>query len=176
MTYYVYTYSCPDSGIVKYVGMGKGRRSDNLNRRNIVLRAWIAGLKAMGKKPVLTLVATDLSQEDAHAGEIALIAQHGRACDGGPLLNLALGGPGGNGWRHTVETKAKQRAKLTGLKKSPEHQAKIAVTCRANADALRGKPQSPELIAKRAAALRGRKFSDEHRANLSAAQRKRYGA
>lgn len=167
--YYVYTCSCPDTGVVKYVGMGRGRRGDGLHKRNPEARAWIKELLARGKRHVVTFVATGLSQADAYAEEIKTIAQYGRACDGGPLFNVAVGGPGCRGWHHTEETRGKLRAKLTGVKKSPEHRAKMAVTNRANADALRGKPQSPELIAKRAEALRGRRFSQETRDKMSAA-------
>lgn len=171
--YYVYTCSCPDTGVVKYVGMGKGRRIENMHKRNREARAWIEGLEACGKRPAVAFVAVDLTQDEAYAEEITTIARYGRACDGGQLFNVAIGGPGSRGWKHSDETLCKLRAKLTGLKKSPEHRAKIAENNRRLGIEKRGKPQSPEHRAKIAAAMTGKKISQETRDKLSAIRRGR---
>jgi hypothetical protein len=89
-------------------------------------------------------VKTGMTEAEAFECERALIQFHGRECDGGTLLNTALGGAGPVGVKHTAETRANMSA------------------------AHRGKRNSPEAIAKRTAAIRGKPLSAEHRAKISA--------
>ncbi len=73
------------------------------------------------------------------------------------------------GKAHTSETKAKLSVAKKGTKQGPlteEQRRKVG-------DALRGKKQTPEHIAKRAEARRGTSLSAEARANMSAAQKRR---
>lgn len=74
---------------------------------------------------------------------------------------------------HTAEQRAKISAGLTGKRRGPmtaEAKAKIGASVSA---ALKGKPKSPEHIAKVAAANRGRPVSAETRAKISATLKER---
>jgi hypothetical protein len=94
----------------------------------------IANGEAIGPE----IIASLETQEQAWTEEIRLIALYKRKCDGGTLLNHALGGPGSR-----------------GVKMSPEHKAR-----------LRDASHTPEAIAKSAASNRGRKHTAEAREKM----------
>lgn len=80
------------------------------------------------------------------------------------VVNVSDGGAGAPGNVHSIETRAKISAAITGKKRSIETRMRISA-------AQRGKPGkglSSEARAKVSAARKGVKFSDEHRAKLSA--------
>lgn len=65
---------------------------------------------------------------------------------------------GGSGnWRHTAESREKIASKLRGVKKSPEHRAKISASKLGDKNPNYGKPLSDEQKAKIATKLIGRK-------------------
>ncbi|MES2367048.1 MAG: NUMOD3 domain-containing DNA-binding protein [Pseudomonadota bacterium] len=69
---------------------------------------------------------------------------------------------------YTAERRAAISAFHKGRKKSAEHRARISASAGKH---LKGKPQSPEHIAKCRAAKLGKKFTLEHRAKISAARK-----
>jgi hypothetical protein len=125
---YVYQIRASDDGRVVYIGMGKWKRCHCKHRKNLDINALI---DAGGTLPV-EIVAGPLSQADAWALEIELIAKHRRPVDGGTLLNRSTGGFGGGlGVNPSPETRARLRA--SNRSSSPEIRAKIAA-------ALKGRP------------------------------------
>jgi hypothetical protein len=117
-------------------------------------------------------VAEGLAEDEAHALEIELIAKYGRADLGkGPLLNLTNGGPGSEGLKHTTDAQARMSAaakRPRGVRRAPfvteatraklssgwrplslEARAKISET-------LRGRPRTPESVAKQRATCAAR--------------------
>ena len=109
---------------------------------------WIGSVIDADGAVLMGIIATGLSQDDAMAMEVELIAEHRN--NGVQLMNLTDGGDGVKGQVQSAETRAKKSAALTG------------------------KPKSPEAVAKQAEAVRGRKLSDEQRAKMSASHLKRY--
>ena len=162
-----YAYIIHDSTEVPvYVGAGSGRRTGCKKGRN----AKIDALIALGGTLPAVKVREGLTQSEAFDLEKALIAFHGRQCDGGTLLQDALGGPGCPGVEKTPATKARIAAACRiaqlGKTHSAETKAKIGA---ANSVALRGYRQSAEHKAKVAEAVRNR--SPEVRARIGAVQR-----
>ena len=150
---YVYTLRDPRCGEkIIYVGMGRGTRRHMHTRRPKRLAAFVA---EHGKTPA-RIVADNLTETEAYALEVELIAQYGRECDGGQLLNVSLGGPGAPG--RVADTKSRERmaAAHRGQRHSPESIAKAIATRRANAkpSPFRGRPLPPEAIARAAAVNR----------------------
>lgn len=120
-----YTYACPSGKVVTfnyppyYVGKGKGRRStvhlrSALNAELDVytshlpkIRTTRAILRA-GKKPIIRVIPSRLSEMAAYAFEIDLIAGIGRRNLGkGPLTNLTDGGEGLLGYEFTDRDRRK---------------------------------------------------------------------
>ena len=175
-----YVYAIADlEGVIRYIGAGTCYRDGRTRHRNADIKGLI--LAGMTLRPVR--VASGLTKAEAHTLEIELIARYGRACDGGPLLNKALGGPWGHqGVSHSRETRAKLRAANLG---KPMCEATKAALIAANvgrpcAEATKakisaaqiGKPRQPlsaEALAKIAAANLGSKRSAETRAKMRAA-------
>ncbi len=92
--YYVYTYSCPDTGDIKYVGMGKNDRAfqhlkGSHNRR---FALWINNTMRSGKLPKIEIYPQS-NESSAEAEEIRLIAEYGRLdLKTGKLFNRTSGG------------------------------------------------------------------------------------
>jgi NUMOD3 motif len=154
---YVYTIS-DTGGVVLYVGAGSGNRDRCSRRTTLSMRALAdAGLLRAPER-----VASGLTEGEACALEIELIAKYGRTCDGGTLLNRSTGGAAaGAGVNFSTEHRAKLGSIWRGRKHSPETRAKIAA-------AATGRKMSPESIEKSRAANLGRKLSAEHRAKIGA--------
>jgi hypothetical protein len=158
----------------------------------------IRKLQARGLDVPKVKLHEGLTEQVAHAYEIALIAAIGRRHEGGPLANETAGGEGASdpspetrekigartrGKRHSPEHAAKLAAMLRLRNASPEHVAKVSAAnqgkkhspeTRARLSATHlGQKRSPESVAKTAAALRGREKSLEHRAKIAAANRGR---
>ena len=168
--YYVYRIDSL-AGVPVYIGKGRGKRYRDRAHRSERIKALI--LAGLTREPVI--IRDNLTKEEAYALEVELIAWYGRECDGGSLLNRALGGPGASGAKYTLEAKAnlraaitsrayreKQRAAQTGRKHTPETKEKMAA-------AKRGKPLSEEHRANVSLSQRGKRASDETRAKISAA-------
>lgn len=89
--FYVYALFRPDTGIVCYIGKGKGYRLSGqmINPGNIRLKRIVA---KCGKSLIGVKIRNGLTEAEALKIEIALIAAIGRRCDGGPLVNMSTGG------------------------------------------------------------------------------------
>ena len=72
---------------------------------------------------LILIVHENLSQEEAYSLEIKYIKEYGRKCEGGILINLAEGGQGA---KHSEETKKKLSLMKTGLKASEETKRKMS--------------------------------------------------
>lgn len=105
-------------------------------------------------KSMIIFAARNLSEADAFALELSLIAQHGRIDKRtGCLRNLTDGGEGASG---TVVSESTKEKLILAHKGVPWTAARAA------------HKQSPETIAKRAKSLTGRPVSEETRAKLAA--------
>ena len=176
--------------------LGLGPR---LHRLNIIREMFRAGFMDIPK----VKIAEGLTHRESLSREIAIIAAIGRYPDG-PLVNQTPGGDGYRDQpaEERAKTAARNRARIwtpemrakaaeasRGKKQSPEAKAKRIATRRESgwwspeqrikmsADLsarLRGKPKSPEHIAKVAAAKRGKPLppiSAEHKAAIGSAHR-----
>jgi hypothetical protein len=103
MDYFVYQIRARDDGRVVYIGMGKRARCYRRHRKNPDINALIDAGGTFPAEPI----AGPMTQAEAHALEIELIAKCKRVCDGGTLLNVSLGGPG-----RSYERSPEERAKL----------------------------------------------------------------
>lgn len=120
-----YTYTCPSGKVVTfnyppyYVGKGKGQRSTAHLRSALKaeLDAYTSHLPKIrttrailrtGKKPIIRVIPSRLSEMAAYAFEIDLIAGIGRRNLGkGPLTNLTDGGEGLLGYEFTNRDRRK---------------------------------------------------------------------
>lgn len=75
--YYVYEWSHPASGEVFYVGMGRKLRAWDARRRNSRFKDFCSQLEAIGLKPVVVLVAENLSEKEAFNLEGDRVQFHG---------------------------------------------------------------------------------------------------
>jgi hypothetical protein len=134
--FYVYVIF-RENGAPCYVGKGrKGRWLDHQRKaHNPHLRRIYA--KAGGALPVAK-VRVDLTDTEACATEIALIAAIGRGRDG-PLVNMTDGGDGLKGWVPSQETRTRISEANTGHITSAETRAKMSAV-------RAGKPMSSEQL------------------------------
>jgi hypothetical protein len=130
--FYVYVIFKPD-GVPCYVGKGcRGRWKQHVkNSHNKSLR----DLFKANPNLEIRKVHKSLTNEEAVAIEMQLIASIGRVEFGGTLVNLTNGGEGTTGWIPTVETRAKIGSLKKGIPLSPEH-------CRSLGLASKGNPKS----------------------------------
>jgi hypothetical protein len=145
--FYVYALHDPrDAERVIYVGMGRDAARQQFataqQRRSRLLKDAERGIA-----PV-RIVAADLTKEAAIALQIELIAKYGRECDGGPLLNRSLGGPGARGPIVDAQTKVKMSASRKGKPASAALRAALLAN-------------QPKAVAAAALINRGRKLSPE---------------
>lgn len=172
-THYVYTHSRLDTGAVFYIGKGKGARLRKATSRNQHWKNVVA--KCGGFKP--SVIAGGLTEEEAFNFEKLLIQQIKTQTDLG-LVNLNDGGKGGVspseetlekmrlinlGRKHTDAFRENQRQNMLGHIKSEATRKKLSAV-------HKGKPKSPEHVAKVAKALLGKKHTVESRAKMSAAK------
>jgi hypothetical protein len=161
--YYVYEHWRSDRNECFYVGKGKKFRAYTHWNRNKTHRSITEELSRNGYGFDVRLVFTGLSNEDALRIEEERIAFWRN--DGAQLANITAGGLGTYGMKFSAATRAKMSADrkgrplseshrqnmikgLTGLKKSPEHAAKVAA---AIAGINRGRKHKPEHVAERLA-------------------------
>lgn len=179
--FYVYIWKRP-CGAPFYVGKGSGKRETVEHRRNPIFRNIVAKIRARGEEPVVERIFDGITEREAFAHEIALVAKYGRKNNHtGILANLTDGGDGVSGWVASAETRARMSAANKGKVLSEDHRAKIGAANkgkaksedhRANLSAANiGKVLSQDARAKISAANKGKVLSEEHRANLSEALR-----
>ena len=102
MTHYIYAFIDPRDNIFRYIGQGTGRRCNwwryvkNNDEEQYGVRPWVRRLKALGREPIVMIVAKNLTKAEANEYEIALIDLIGRSYQNtGPLLNRSAGGESG---------------------------------------------------------------------------------
>jgi hypothetical protein len=159
--FYVYGLWTPgafDLDQIRYVGKGCGMRVI-ARRRSKRVAEWIAEVG----EPHFDLLAANMTEAEAFALEIELIAKYGREGidEGGVLWNVTTGGAGAPGQKMSPDAIAKTVAALRGRPKSAEHRAALSA-------AKKGKPQTEAQIAG-AVARRGWKHTAASRAKLGAA-------
>ncbi len=179
---YVYEHKRLDTGCIFYVGIGlkddpKHKRAYDKSGRNCVWKKIVAKTDYE-----VTIIADNLSVDEAKTKEIEKIAEYGRMSLGiGTLCNLTAGGDGALGLACTEEAKVKSRERMLGegnpnygkygeesssfgRNHSDETKAKIS-------EKARGRVTSEETKQKLSLALKGRVISEETRAKMSEAQR-----
>lgn len=101
--FYVYTYTCPITNRVIYVGKGTKKRCyyhiENIkNHYNKEFGTYLKLLKLLNLKPIIQIVERFDKEEESYMAEIQLIAKHGRLdLLTGTLYNKT---PGGNGCKY----------------------------------------------------------------------------
>lgn len=191
--YYVYIYFRLD-GTPCYVGKGRGRRwKIHLNGAHNPRLAKI--IERSGGELPIAIIRDELTDADAKATEVALIAAIGRGKNG-PLVNFTDGGEGTIGWKQpdhvreavsraqtgrnpTAETRMKMAQSQVGRKHPDEVKAKISRSHQGKIisedhrqrmrEGRKGMKLTPEHRAAIGAAIKGRVVSEETRAKMSAA-------
>jgi group I intron endonuclease len=128
MTKETYIYKISDElGNVRYIGKSNNPRRrlyQHINdKSNLHKFNWLNSIIKRGSKPIIEIiekVSVDVWQER----EIYWIAKFKE--DGFDLINLTLGGDGGNGMRHTEESKQSMRKSKLGIPLSEEHRKSIS--------------------------------------------------
>ena len=173
--FYVYAYFRLD-GSPCYVGKGKGERWRHRGSygRNVHFVRIHAQAKRLGQVLPCVKLIEGLSEREALDLEAFFIAAIGREVDGGPLVNLTVGGETGpTGYKWTAEQRRNHKPRL-GKLSTPESRALVSAK-------LKGRPKTPEHIANAAAARRGVKnkagwWSTEEGRAKQKANNPRYGA
>lgn len=180
--FYVYVLFRPDLTPC-YVGKGQGNRIND--HKSTSRNRQLGHIIANAKEPILRhKVAVNLTEELAHALEIALIADYGRQIHGGMLVNKTNGGDGTSGYKPPKCKGAAHSLKMSGRVLSDEHRAKIGVANRgkvrteAHRKALSitktGVPQSEEhrlAISRSSKGVPRGPYSDARKAAISAAKK-----
>lgn len=166
--FYVYVLFRHDSGQPFYVGKGAGKRigAHTRDKRNSHKAAIIEKAKRDGRECPRVKVAVGLSEDDAFAVEIALIAAIGRG-ERGPLVNMTDGGEGRSGYKCSQETRAAMSAARKGRKMSETHRAAISA-------ANRQRWSDPTARAEASKRFAGRTLSVETRRRMSEARKRKW--
>jgi len=183
--FYVYEHWRTDRDECFYVGKGKGRRAYILRDRNSHHRGIVAKLIRMGFAVEIRIVASGLIEDEAFQVERDRIAFW--RSSGVDITNVTDGGDGVSGLKmsdeskkkmsdakkgkpgratmlgkkHSDETRAKMSAAQKGVKKSPEHAAKVGARHKGKKVVV-----SPETAKKISEAHRGRKHTEETKQNM----------
>lgn len=161
--YSIYTYTCPVSGEVFYVGQDRqnGYRGQAVRGHvHGAVQHKIKKLLASNLRPIITIVCqfdTQVDVEELNRAEVYWVTEGRRL--GWPLLNLTKGGKGTSGWRCYDEARTKISAANRGKKRTQEQRERIAA-------AHRGRTISKETRQKMSEAQKGRKFSEAHKRAL----------
>lgn len=124
-----YIYKISDEfGNVRYIGKSNNPRrrlyqhiNDKSNKHKF---NWLNSIIKRGSKPIIEViekVSVDIWQER----EIYWISKFKE--DGFDLINMTIGGDGGNGHKHTKKSKKKMRHAKLGATLSDEHKEKISI-------------------------------------------------
>ena len=167
MKFYVYQLRLECSELPFYIGKGKNSRKDvhlqewSLKKRshknNVINKAMREGVKV-----VVEILHENLTEEQAFAKEVELIALYGRRVNGGCLTNATLGGEGPAGYRHTREARTAMSEAKRGKTLAQETREKISMA---------GKNRDPKSIARVAAKNKGKTRTGETRKKMSEAKR-----
>ncbi len=151
---YVYELIDPRTNIPFYVGKGTGKRAESHLKESkdqtTNLRKWykIQSIREDGFEPIINRVKDGLTHDEAYVFEEALIKQYGRKDfdENGILFNICSNNrpPPMTGKTHNKETRAKQSATHTGVKKTPEHCVNIGKAKSGEKHPFWGKPVSDE--------------------------------
>lgn len=127
-TFYVYAYLRSD-GRPCYVGKGKGERwvhRGHTGRNKHFVRI-LAQAKAAGLEMPRMKLVEGLGENEALHLERFFIAALGREMDGGPLVNLSLGGDNGPvGCKWTAEQRAEHSVRMRKRVMPPEWRAAVS--------------------------------------------------
>jgi len=117
-TFSVYALKCPDTGAIRYIGKTcdvRRRYNCHTSQKSKDHRGyWVGSLKAKGKKPVLQVLASGITYDQANSLEIFLIALLRLA--GAVLVNGTHGGEGCSGFKHSKEQVERMRLRNKGNK------------------------------------------------------------
>lgn len=136
MTKETYIYKISDElGNVRYIGKSNNPRRrlyQHINdKSNLHKFNWLNSIIKRGSKPIIEIiekVSVDIWQER----EIHWIAKFKE--DGFDLINLTLGGEGGNGMKHTEESRQSMSKSKRGIKLSEEHRKSISEAVKKKAE------------------------------------------
>jgi hypothetical protein len=166
--FYVYEHWRLDKDECFYVGKGKGSRAYRRSDRNSHWNNIVNKLERIGSGYEIRLVATGLSEADAFTVEKERILFWQDKVD---LCNKTIGGDGISGYKHTDATKqimSTKAAKRPGVK-SMFGKKHTEETKKKMSEAHKGVKKTPEHAAKVGLAHKGKKVkhTDETRAKMS---------
>jgi hypothetical protein len=173
-SFYVYALRVDGERDPFYIGKGKGTRAythfyeRNVNRKShknhVIKQAW-----NNDKEVLIEFLHKNLTEARALKLEADYIFHYGQRSDGnGCLTNLADGGTGSTGYRHSEDAKARIQKAAKGRSHTAEAKAKIAEAARQQ----KRKPITEETRAKLRAARAKRvmpPMSDEQKEKLRVA-------
>jgi hypothetical protein len=146
--FYIYAHTKPDNTIF-YIGKGSIKRAYDAKGRNVY---WNRIANKYGFNTVLLSEHED--EEEAFKEEISVINHFKKFnC----LTNIAEGGMGSKGFRHTEEFKIRSAAKMK--EENPMHDPEIRIKQQEN---LKKAMQRPEIRLKQKNARIGKKLSESH--------------
>jgi group I intron endonuclease len=135
---FIYALCDPDTEEVRYIGKSNSirrRYSDHINEcktnRKSHKISWIKSLLGNNKKPLIKIL-DEVPQDDWKSWEVHYIDLY--KSKGANLTNLTEGGQGGNGYKHTEESKKKMSNSKKGKKLSEEHRKKISESIKQKAE------------------------------------------
>lgn len=170
--YYVYQHVDPRTHLVRYIGKGKEKRAWNLISRSGHHKNWLKQLAAEGLEPVVEIIESNKTEEQAFELEKLWIA----ACRSSfqPLTNRTDGGEGLSGWAPSEETKERMSEARKGKPKSEAHKKKMSQVMKGRYDRERhpqfGKQLSEETKKRMSGAQKGKTHSEETRKKISEVQ------
>jgi hypothetical protein len=165
--FYVYEHWRSDTDECFYVGKGRRGRAYYMNLRHKHHLAVQEELRLSGSRVLVTIVAREMSEQDAYLLEQQRIL-HWRSV-GHPLVNLTNGGGGCSGFRRSEEWKIGVSRLMKGKIVSAETRHKISVSqigrtipaeTRAKTSASVKRSWTPERRAEQSARMKQRLLSD----------------
>ena len=134
--YYIYQLRLANSTTPFYIGKGTGYRSTyhltpssrkaKTHKNHVINKAIRDGVDVL-----VEILHEGLTESEAHAKEVELIAFYGRHNFGGCLTNATDGGEGGSGWKAPAETRKRMSDAKIGRKKPDTVRAKMSASHKA---------------------------------------------
>jgi predicted DNA-binding protein YlxM (UPF0122 family) len=135
---FIYALCDPDTEEIRYIGKANSirrRYSDHINEcktsRKSHKISWIKSLLVKNKKPLIKIL-DEVPQDDWKLWEVHYIDLY--KLKGANLTNLTEGGQGGNGYKHTEESKQRMRKSKLGIPLSEEHKKNISEAVKLKAE------------------------------------------